>query len=349
MERHTALLALAVIGGYWAVRGVVLRYIPLSASSELTETWEREALEAGEKAALESYGAGRKAWPDMAAIPKGWPWPRLEGQALNPQQLLEVFIQLRAHEAREGKGRWEKLIRQLRTSIPRMAQQHPELGGPYRVWVDAAHPVYQARWVDWYSQQYFAWDVAMTLPRLAAFCLCLMVAACSMRPGWAWESRHAPHSAFAWLLAAAAGLGTVATALGTHLHLTAMQRVSMIATTVPVALFEECGFRGLLFLSLAGRMRPWLAGLLSSVLFAVWHYPTHGVLSLPHIFFFGLACCGALHQGVGLTWLVLAHFLVDAWAVALGGAAPSPAVGWAGYALLIVSAVLPWVKVRSSI
>ena len=81
--------------------------------------------------------------------------------------------------------------------------------------------------------------------------------------------------------------------------------------TIPVALFEEACFRGLLFTSLKSLLKPQWAALWSSLFFACWHYGVQGVEGWPKIVCFGLAACAAMTAGLGLPWLAFWHELLD--------------------------------------
>ncbi|MFH1619882.1 MAG: CPBP family intramembrane glutamic endopeptidase, partial [bacterium] len=98
---------------------------------------------------------------------------------------------------------------------------------------------------------------------------------------------------------------------GSESSYSAFQIIIGWLATMPVALFEEAAFRSLLFLSLREQMSPLKAALLSSLIFAVFHIEAQPVYGWPDIFVYGLGACAALHNGVGLAWLILSHLLVD--------------------------------------
>lgn len=172
-------------------------------------------------------------------------------------------------------------------------------------------------------EAWFWRDLAMTGPRLAGLLACLLI---SRRArdwnGWGWNS--------AMTLAGGAALALAGTLEILHRLMGGSEAVfggarlaAAWLATGPVALFEEAAFRSLLFLSLRERTSPRLAALLSSALFAVYHFEAQPVESWPRIAAFGLAACAALHRGAGLWWLIGVHWLVDGLWFHVGAGAPS--------------------------
>lgn len=170
-------------------------------------------------------------------------------------------------------------------------------------------------------------DAVMCVFRLLALAILLGV---TVRAGgwrrWGW-GRGLPPAGGAVLAATSADVVFDHLAYGTRPDIDAAWLAAGWLTTVPVALFEEVAFRSLLFLALRERLSPRWAAVLSSTAFTLWHYEAQPI-SLG-IFVFGLAACAALHGGVGLAWLIFAHWLVDTLWFHL--AAPPP-LWWAWHA-----------------
>lgn len=165
-------------------------------------------------------------------------------------------------------------------------------------------------------ETWFARDLIMSVPRLAGFAACLAVArGFGDWRSWGW-GRFFRGDLAGWLLLLAAVamevLGHLAAGSGSSFGPGLL--LAGWLSTVPVALFEETAFRSLLFLALRERFHVLPAALISSVLFAVYHFEAQPIAMWPHIFIFGVAACAALQRGVSMPALILAHLFVDgAW------------------------------------
>lgn len=82
-------------------------------------------------------------------------------------------------------------------------------------------------------------------------------------------------------------------------------------TTVFVGLFEEYAFRGVLLAGLREAMGPVKAVVVSSIIFAVYHFQAQPVSSWLSIFLIGgiLACLRL--RGVSIFWLTVIHIIID--------------------------------------
>jgi membrane protease YdiL (CAAX protease family) len=178
--------------------------------------------------------------------------------------------------------------------------------------------------------QWMTRDRWMTLPRLIAFTACLWVA--HQNGGirrWGWGTRLPKWGAFALLL------GIVAYLLYFKAHrkmfdLSASRLEIVWATTLAVALFEETAFRGLVFRSLDPYCGAMGAALISSTLFALYHWQAQPLREWPVIFIYGVMACGVARTGVGLLWLVIAHEIIDGleFHFGTGGTITNPLLGW---------------------
>lgn len=182
----------------------------------------------------------------------------------------------------------------------------------------------------------------MALPRLAAAALCILIAVRFSVPSMICQSRRRPLHCLAWILWITAGMAAIQAGGGTTLRFTGMQTSLMAANSLTVAFWEELAFRGLIFLPLTARLRPWRAGVLSSLLFAVYHYPVYGPETWPYQFLWGAACCAVLQRGVTIPYLMGAHFLTDCLSPVLLGIHPGLGLTYAGYGMMALAAALPW-------
>ena len=197
--------------------------------------------------------------------------------------------------------------------------------------------------VDW--SLWFRRDALMSLPRLAGLAACLAVMAkAGPWESWGWHGR-APARPLA--LAASVVLVYALFFLPERAAIyTPAQKALGWATTLPVALFEEACFRGLLYVSLSRLWSPRPAALLSALLFAAYHWQAQPVQDWPSIFCIGVVWAAALESGLGLPWLVLAHELADALFFHIGEAADVE--GWAAIKALqlLLFALLAAVALR---
>lgn len=165
-------------------------------------------------------------------------------------------------------------------------------------------------------------DAAKTPLRLAAAGACLW----AMRPRgartWGWRESTGAGAAFAFCVFAAhavsfwdgAGRGRWGFVL-----------VGAVLT-VPVAVWEELCYRGLLFGGLKETMAPLPAALASSAVFTVMHWGAIPVRGWGLVFLTGLGYCAAIETGAGLPALVLSHWAIDSvWFLAPAIPAGSPA------------------------
>lgn len=193
---------------------------------------------------------------------------------------------------------------------------------------------------------WFRRDLIMGIPRLAGFALCLLVAG---RYGgwrrWGWHG-GAPLGPSALLVVLC--LGYLAQFLGRAkvVTLTPGQIGIGWLATIPVALFEEAAFRGLIFLGLTERMSARKAAIASSLLFMVWHFQAQNLAEWPSIFLFGMVACASLHAGAGLPVLAVVHELVDSvwYFIGSDGSHPSayPALARGGFLVMVAAAVWGW-------
>ncbi len=186
------------------------------------------------------------------------------------------------------------------------------------------------RKLDW--NLWFQRDLWMTVPRLLGFTVCVTLTAASAdwrRFGW-----HTRLPIVVTALLTLETLGWILRFLARQPELvfTPKQVTLGWLTTLPVALFEEASFRGLLFTLLCARMSARAAATLASLAFMAYHVQAQSVLGWPLLFLNGFVLCAAKHAGAGLLWLMLAHELIDSLWFHLGhGAMTAPAyllMGW---------------------
>jgi membrane protease YdiL (CAAX protease family) len=173
-----------------------------------------------------------------------------------------------------------------------------------RAFVYAAHPAFDgAAWV--------ARDLAMTGPRLAACAACLASVVGLGGPrrwGWSWR---APGRGCAFALGAIACV--MITILGRRgpVVFGGAQVARILWTTAIVAYWEEVCYRGLAFRGLRETFDPATSAILASALFTVMHVQAQSLSAWPMIFAYGMMSCAAVQEGIGLPWLILAHWVAD--------------------------------------
>lgn len=197
---------------------------------------------------------------------------------------------------------------------------------------------------DW--DLWFRRDLVMGLPRLAGLALCLLVA--GLYGGWRRWGWHGGAPAGPCVLLAVLFVGYLLQFLGRAkvASFTPGQIGLGWLATVPVALFEEAAFRGLIFLGLTERLSPRKAALASSFLFMVWHFQAQSIGSWPSIFLYGMASCGALYAGVGLPVQAVVHEVVDSvwYFIGTDGSLPYayPLLARGGFFVMAAAAVWGW-------
>lgn len=190
-------------------------------------------------------------------------------------------------------------------------------------------------------------DLVMPWPRLGALGLCLL--AMSMWGGprsWGWTARLTAAGAAFTAFTAVAEVVRAWGSPGTEFS--AGQYALGALATVPVALWEEACYRGLLYGGLRERFSPLASALVSSLFFAVMHWQAMPVSAWPNIFAVGMGWCAAVELGAGLPWLVFAHWAIDTlWLFAMTGPrAPWP-VGLSNLGL-IAAAVAAWIALTET-
>jgi membrane protease YdiL (CAAX protease family) len=170
--------------------------------------------------------------------------------------------------------------------------------------VDAAGEFHWALW----SRR----DLWMTIPRLAAFGTCLAVmrrnSPWEQRWGWGWG---ASWTGLAWLGASLAAFLVIFCSQQRDVTFSDQEIALGWLVTLPVPLFEEACFRGLLYCSLARLRGPRTAALASAVAFTLFHWQAQSLGAWPFIFSAGMLSAAALQAGAGLPWLMFEHLLVD--------------------------------------
>jgi membrane protease YdiL (CAAX protease family) len=178
---------------------------------------------------------------------------------------------------------------------------------------------------------YFNWDawlarfaVRSVFLRTAAFGACLLIA---WRLGglkrWGWNLGR-PWQALALAALASGAFASLYFARESTAVFTPLQLAIGAASAIPVALFEEALFRGLIFLSLRPRLGAFGAAIAASAIFTLYH--TAATNSWAMIFMFGFIACACLHAGLGLPWLMVLHAMVDAVWFPSGGDVRTPIV-----------------------
>jgi membrane protease YdiL (CAAX protease family) len=173
-----------------------------------------------------------------------------------------------------------------------------------RALIYAGHPVFDPpSWV--------ARDLLMTGPRLAACAACwaaLIVLGGPRRWGWTWS---APPLGVVIAIGAVVGVEISSFGRwGAHTF-TDAQILQNLWLTVFVACWEEVCYRGLAYRGLLERFDPATAAILSSLLFMVMHVQAQSLDAWPMIFAYGMMSCAAAQEGLGLPWLILAHWVAD--------------------------------------
>jgi membrane protease YdiL (CAAX protease family) len=210
------------------------------------------------------------------------------------------------------------------------------------VWANHALSVYMGlpyylEWDAWLQR--FA--VRSVFLRPSAFILCVLL---SWRLGglgrWGWHLER-PSKSFRLAAAASAAFASLYLTRELAIHFSARQILIGAASAIPVALFEEACFRGLLFFSLRPRLGAFGAALGSSLIFTLYH--TSAVNSWAMIFMFGFIACACVECGLGLPWLILLHSCVDAAWFPTGGdftqGVAHPALYWGASGLLYLLSV----------
>ncbi len=189
-------------------------------------------------------------------------------------------------------------------------------------------------------------DAFMTWPRLAAGAACLAaMAAWGGLRRWG-VRRNATAAGLALLAAAGAGIVSANLGFGPGAA-TGAQVAQALWTTVPVALWEEACYRGLLYRGLRADLSPLAAASGSSTFFMLMHYQAQATYFWPWIFAYGLAACAAAESGTGLPWLVFAHWTCDVLVAALARAPDASAVAFSQCymgAVFLAAAYLLWAK-----
>lgn len=186
---------------------------------------------------------------------------------------------------------------------------------------------------DWWVRR----DLQVSLLRLAGLAGCLLAA---WRLGglrdWGWTAGFNWNGAVPVALAGASFILPVLKETGEPMY-GEIPATVMWALNAPVGFWEEACFRSLMFLGLSRQLGARKAALLSSLVFAVWHYGMQPVIGWPRIFLAGVVWCGALHAGVGVPWLALEHWAVDALVLRLGRI-EAPLFDLPSFALLLFAA-----------
>ncbi|MCX5789875.1 MAG: CPBP family intramembrane metalloprotease [Elusimicrobia bacterium] len=173
--------------------------------------------------------------------------------------------------------------------------------------------------MDWWLKRDLCWAVL----RIAGLLACLLAARAAggarlwgWKLSWSWKGAALMAAvAVAFLLRVAGGEGP--------LTFNGIPAWTIAGLNLPVGFFEEACFRGLLFLGLARILRPRAAAIVSSVIFALWHWGVQPAGLFGQIFFFGLCACAALYAGLGLGFLALAHAALDTAMMSFQRAMPS--------------------------
>jgi len=151
-------------------------------------------------------------------------------------------------------------------------------------------------------------DLAMSLPRMAVLAICVFVLGCKEFLAQ-WRGSPAGWEAAAWVVSCGVLFVFISGGLPTA---PARLWIMGALSSAPVALWEETCFRGVLFSGLRGRLGAAATIFLSSLAFMLMHYGARPVLFGPGLFAFGAVCASARERGMGLSWLCLAHWAVDA-------------------------------------
>ncbi|UPT72635.1 MAG: CPBP family intramembrane metalloprotease [Elusimicrobiota bacterium] len=151
-------------------------------------------------------------------------------------------------------------------------------------------------------------DAWKTIPRLGALAACWW----AMRPAgpraWGWTAPSGAGAALAFAACFALGLKFLDNGPG---DFGAGEKAVGVLLTIPVALWEELCYRGLLFQGLRREMSALRAALISTAVFTVMHWGSIGVAGWPEIYLTGFVWCGAAALGAGLPALAVSHWLVD--------------------------------------
>jgi membrane protease YdiL (CAAX protease family) len=152
-------------------------------------------------------------------------------------------------------------------------------------------------------------DALKTVPRLAAAGACWWAMGPRGPRAWGWSASARAGA----VLAAATGLAHSARYLGQAVYgFTAAEIAFGAVLTVPLAVWEELCYRGLLFGGLRDSLGARRAALASTAVFTVMHWGSMDVSTWPSVFMTGFAFCGALELGAGLPFLIFVHWAVDA-------------------------------------
>lgn len=351
VSRRALAAALGILAAYWCARLVILKFIPVFPSQAQFRSWAAERQAEAGGAALTWYRADGNGWlaaRRASGAPACRTDIRIQDRDVSAEELVTMLDQLEAAERKQGKGAWKPLIANALQAMDHVSERCAGLGGPYAEWEKVVAPHVQQRVTDWRGKQWYRWDRAMALPRLVAFILCLWLASrlAPLKDG-GWHLGLPPVPA-AWLAAATAGYFLILASQSHPPPPTSAAAAFALANTALVGLWEEAMFRGLLFASLALQSRGFKAGLWSSLLFVVYHVPLYSLNAAPPQFLFGLAACAGVAGGVGLPWLVLVHFLIDAFVVLAPEPFLGPALAVGGLAVMAGAAFLPWLR-RSAV
>jgi membrane protease YdiL (CAAX protease family)/gamma-glutamylcyclotransferase (GGCT)/AIG2-like uncharacterized protein YtfP len=194
---------------------------------------------------------------------------------------------------------------------------------------------------DWPS--FIPQDLAVTALRLACGGACLGLARARWTGGALGLGAPAPLSRMAYAAAACALAAEFAGACSQRADwgLPHWMRAAELAIALAVAFNEEAGFRLLAQNGLRELMGRRAAVLISSLLFALMHLGYQPLFHLPKIFLLGLVFALLRDRGASFRFLVLLHFLMDAfYAASLAGAMESPRLYGLSAALAAAAALL---------
>lgn len=222
------------------------------------------------------------------------------------------------------------------------AAMRAEASSPAELEADLRSPIFNIH--AWLRR-----DLAKTPLRLAVLAACLLAA---WRLGglarWGWHGRLPAAAAgmLALTFAHHAGKAVGATPSG----YSPGENIAGVLGCIPVGLWEEACYRGILYLGLRESTTPLRAAALSSLLFMLMHWGAMPVQTWGYLFVTGYALCAAMELGAGLPWIALAHGAIDAmWIFAMGGPGPYYLLGlWLCRVFALAALAFSWRALKTA-